>query len=117
MYNMLASVVSYRIVYVKYMLYITVYGDIYCLYISRQGLCVLTQHGPPAEKIRSLELTSATSSPPQADICMLMDPQPDSNKTYYKVRVQWKKPGLGIRSFAHRSFDHSLISLKSNERL
>ena len=114
---MLASVVSYRIVYVKYMLYITVYGDIYCLYISRKGLCVLTQHGPPAEKIRSLELTSATSSPPQADICMLMDPQPDSNKTYYKVRVQWKKPGLGIRSFAHRSFDHSLISLKSNERL
>ena len=27
------------------------------------------------------------------------------------------KPGLGIRSFAHSSFAHLLISLKSNERL
>ena len=26
-------------------------------------------------------------------------------------------PGLGIRSFTHRSFAHSLISIKSNERL
>ena len=35
--------------------------------------------------------------------------------------VSWKKymvlAGLGIRSFAHRSFAHLLISLKSNERL
>ena len=28
-----------------------------------------------------------------------------------------KGAGLGIRSFAHRSFTHLLISLKSNERL
>ena len=36
---------------------------------------------------------------------------------YLKVKNSSKKAGLGIRSFTHRSFAHSLILLKSNELL
>ena len=36
---------------------------------------------------------------------------------FYKLIIPWKMTGLGIRSFAHRSFAQPIILLKSNERL
>ena len=35
----------------------------------------------------------------------------------YEGNDSWMVSGLGICSFAHRSFAHLLISLKSNEQL